>query len=153
MNTYNLNTAEARLSEQKTAAFLTSGASMRPLIRSRKDIVVISRIDAPVKRGDVLLYKKAGVQNLILHRVIEVQDGLYITRGDNTYHKEYISKDDAVGVMTALYRGGKFIDPKKSMAYNMYVFFNRIFYPIRYIYNVYVRPILSKFKRAIIAKK
>ena len=124
---------------------------MRPLIRAHKDIVVISRVQKPLKEGDVPLYKKDGADKLILHRIIDIApDGTYIIRGDNTYSKEYIPQCDIIGVMTALYRGGKYIDCKTSKLYKVYIKVNRFLYPVRYLWKVKIRPILVKIVKKII---
>ncbi|MBQ8741437.1 MAG: S24/S26 family peptidase, partial [Clostridia bacterium] len=130
MKTYDINAVEEQLKTQDSEAYLTSGVSMRPLLRTHKDIVVISKAKHPLSVGDVPLYKKKGVEKLILHRIIGIkEDGTYIIRGDNTYHKEYIPQSDVVGVMTALYRGGKYIDCNNSKPYEIYVRLNKFFYP------------------------
>lgn len=145
MKTYDINAVEELLKTQDTAAFLTNGASMYPLLRTHKDIVVIKNVTHPLSVGDVPLYKKKGVQKLILHRIIDIlPDGTYVTRGDNTYKKEYVSKDDIVGVMVCLYRGGKYIDCKTSKTYKLYVISNRLMYPTRWIWHTKIRPFLRK---------
>lgn len=152
MKTYDINAVEEQLKNQDTAAFLTSGASMRPLLRTHKDIVVISRAKHPLAVGEVPLYKKRGVDKLILHRIIGIkEDGTYITRGDNTYHKEYIPQSDVVGVMTAVYRGGKYIDCASSKAYKIYVKINKFLYPVRYVWKTKIRATLGKIKRKILS--
>ncbi len=152
MKTYDINAVEEQLKNQDTAAFLTSGASMRPLLRTHKDIVVISRAKHPLAVGEVPLYKKRGVDKLILHRIIGIkEDGTYITRGDNTYHKEYIPQSDVVGVMTAVYRGGKYIDCASSKAYKIYVKINKFLYPVRYVWKTKIRAFLGKIKRKILS--
>lgn len=148
MKTYDINAVEEALKTQDAAAFLTRGASMRPLLRTHKDIVVISKAKHPLSVGDVPLYKKEGVEKLILHRIIGIApDGTYIIRGDNTYHKEYIPKTDVIGVMTALYRGGKYIDCGSSKAYKIYVKINKFLYPVRWLWYVKIRPFLSKISK------
>lgn len=150
MKTYDINAVEEALKTQDSAAFLTSGASMRPLLRTHKDIVIIKKAQHPLQKGDVPLYKKAGVDKLILHRIIgKKPDGVYIIRGDNTYHKEYIPQEDVVGVMTAIYRGGKYIDCTTSKTYKIYVCINKILYPVRRILKTKIRPILGKLKRKL----
>ena len=148
MKTYDINDVEKILNTQDTAAFLTSGASMKPLLRTHKDIVVITKVTHPLQIGQVPLYKNAGVQKLILHRIIEIKsDGTYVTRGDNTYHKEYIPQSDVVGVMTAIYRGGKYIDCDTSKWYKFYVKANRFFYPVRRLWKTKIHATLGKIKR------
>ena len=152
MKTYDINAVEEALKTQDTAAFLTSGASMRPLLRTHKDIVVISKASHPLAVGEVPLYKKKGVEKLILHRIIGVtDDGTYIIRGDNTYHKEYVPQSDIVGVMSAIYRGGKYIDCATSKRYKRYVKINKLFYPVRWLWKTKIRAFLSKIKRKIIS--
>lgn len=151
MKIHDINDVEEILNTQETAAFLTSGASMRPLLRTHKDIVVITKVAHPLRVGQVPLYKKEGVEKLVLHRIIDIcDDGTYITRGDNTYHKEYVRQTDVVGVMTSLYRGGKYIDCATSKGYKFYVKTNKIFYPIRYVWKTKIRAKLSKTKRKFI---
>lgn len=152
MKTYDINAVEEALETQDTAAYLTSGASMRPLLRTHKDIVVISKAKHPLSIGDVPLYKKKGVEKLILHRIIGIApDGTYIIRGDNTYHKEYIPQSDVVGVMTALYRNGKYIDCSTSKAYKIYVKANRLLYPVRWLWKTKIRAFLGRVKRKILS--
>ncbi len=154
MKTYDINDVIEVLKTQESAAFLTSGASMLPLLRTHKDIVIIKRAVHPLKVGEVPLYKKDGVEKLILHRIIGKQpDGTYITRGDNTYHKEYIPKADIVGVMTAVYRGGKHIDCASSKRYKFYVKWNRLCYPIRWLWKTKIRAVLGAIKRKIIGRR
>ncbi len=152
MKTHNLNSAKEVLQHNETAAFLTSGTSMYPLLRTHKDIVVISRAVHPLSVGEVPLYSKKGMTKLVLHRIIGISpDGKYIIRGDNTYSKEYIPKEDIVGVMTAIYRSGKYIDCKNSKRYKIYVKAVIAFYPLRWIWKTKIKVILSKIKRKILA--
>lgn len=152
MKTYDINAVEEQLKTQDTVAYLTSGASMRPLLRTHKDIVVISKAQHPLSVGDVPLYKKKGVEKLILHRIIGVSpDGTYIIRGDNTYQKEYVPQSDVVGVMTAIYRGGKYIDCSTSRTYKIYVKTNRLLYPVRWLWKTKIRAFLGRVKRKILS--
>ncbi len=152
MKTYDINAVEEQLKTQDTVAYLTSGASMRPLLRTHKDIVVISKPVHPLVIGDVPLYKKKGVGKLILHRIIGVSpDGTYIIRGDNTYQKEYVPQSDVVGVMTAIYRGGKYIDCSTSSTYKIYVKINRLLYPARWLWKTKIRAFLGRVKAKILS--
>lgn len=152
MKTYDINAVEEQLKTKDTVAYLTSGASMRPLLRTHKDIVVISKPVHPLAIGDVPLYKKKHVEKLMLHRIIGVsRDGTYIIRGDNTYQKEYVPQSDVVGVMTAIYRGGKYIDCSTSRTYKIYVKINRILYPVRWLWKTKIRAFLGRIKRKILS--
>ena len=151
MKTHNIDSAKEILQQNETAAFLTSGTSMYPLLRTHKDIVVISRAVHPLEVDDVPLYSKKGAPKLILHRIIGIApDGSYIIRGDNTYAKEYVPKSDIVGVMTAVYRGGKYIDCTNSKRYKAYVKAVKLFYPVRWLWKTKIRVFLSRIKRKIV---
>lgn len=154
MKTCEINAVEEQLKIQNTAAFLTRGASMYPLLRTHKDIVVISKAEHPLKIGEAPLYKVKGAQNLILHRIIDIAaDGTYIIRGDNTYKREYVSKENVVGVMTAVYRGGKYIDCASSKKYKFYVKLNKFSYPLRWLWKTKIRAFLGVIKRKMIGGK
>lgn len=153
MKTENINSAEKLLKDSPSAAFLTAGNSMFPLLRTHKDIVTVERVCHPLKKDDVPLYKSYGHKNLVLHRIIDVTaDGIYVTRGDNTYTKEYVNPDNVVGVMTSIYRNGKHIDCKTSAPYKIYVKVTKFFYPVRWLWKVKIRPFLGRVKRKFFHK-
>ncbi len=154
MKTYDINAVEEALQTQETVAFLTRGASMRPLLRTHRDIVVIKRVDCPLKIGDVPLYKVKGKSELVLHRIIGINDdNTYNIRGDNTYVNEKVRVDAIVGVMVALYRNGKYIDCYNSKGYKFYVKTNKFFYPLRWFWRTKIRATAGKIKRKIKREK
>lgn len=128
----------------------TCGTSMRPLLRQGRDIVVIKKPQFPLEVGDVPLYKVKNKKELVLHRILKVNgDGSYIIRGDNLFFKEHIFENQIVGVMKAFYREGKYCECEKSLKYKVYVFLNRISYPLRYLRSMRLLPPLSKIKHKI----
>ena len=142
--------AEELLKTQDEVMTRTKGASMRPLLRQGRDIVVIKRPQFPLKAGDVPLYRVKGKEELVLHRILKVRgDGTYIIRGDNLFLKEYVKESQIVGVMKAFYRDGRYCDCEKSRKYKLYIVLNRVSYPLRYLWKCMVRPILYKAYRKI----
>lgn len=83
----------------------TKGVSMLPMIKTGRDVVVISPKKERLKRFDVALYRRG--EAYVLHRVIEVLPDSYLIRGDNTYVDEFIPESAVIGVMTEYYRGRK----------------------------------------------
>ena len=83
----------------------TRGISMLPMIKTGRDVVVVTPKKERLKRFDVALYRRG--EAYVLHRVIEVLDDCYLIRGDNTYVDEFIPEKDVIGVMTEYYRGRK----------------------------------------------
>ena len=95
------------------------GYSMMPLLRQRKDIILIEKTNGRLNKYDVPLYRRANGK-LVLHRILQVRDNDYIICGDNCYIKEYgITDDMIIGVLTGITRDGKFISvtDKKYILY------------------------------------
>ena len=104
---------EGELEKYGTYASTTVGASMRPLFRTGRDMVIIEKPKGELRRFDVALYKsRSGAYTL--HRVIRVCEDEYLIRGDNTYRIEHIAKERIIGVLTAFNRKGKGIRQTSS---------------------------------------
>lgn len=147
MNTQDdLKNADAALRENEEIAALTSGISMRPMLREHKDIVIIRRADKKLKRNDVPLYSRPNSDKFVLHRILKVTDGGYIIRGDNLYFNEFVKDEQIIGVLKAFYRSGKYYDCEKSTAYKLYKVYVRLSYPFRRLWKFKIRPVLSRIK-------
>ena len=76
----------------------TVGMSMYPMLRNRRDRVVILPYNGQrLRRGDLPLYLRADGKH-VLHRIIAVKRDHYVIRGDNTYCKEYVRGEQILGV-------------------------------------------------------
>ncbi len=119
----------------------TSGFSMYPMLRDRKDSVVI-KTKSKYQKYDVVLYKRNNTY--ILHRIIKVLNQGYIIRGDNCYFKEYDIDDSSkiIGYLDECYRGDHKIN-LKGWKYRLYVRIWHYSYPIRFLYQT-VRSKISK---------
>ncbi|MBQ8229543.1 MAG: S24/S26 family peptidase [Clostridia bacterium] len=95
----------------------TVGVSMLPMLKSRRDTVVIRPKTERLKRLDVALYRRG--EAYVLHRVLAREEGGYLIRGDNCYSDEHIPEDDVFGVLTEFFRKGKHIlcTDKKYLKY------------------------------------
>ncbi len=83
----------------------TSGVSMHPLLRDRRDTVVIIRPEARLRKYDVALFLRG--EKYVLHRVIKVTEDGYIIRGDNCVANEAVKESNVIGVLAEICRGGK----------------------------------------------
>lgn len=95
----------------------TVGVSMLPMLKNRRDTVVICAKKERLKPLDVALYKRG--EAYVLHRVLEVKEGGYLIRGDNCYADENIPEGAVIGVLTEFFRKGKhiFCTDKKYLRY------------------------------------
>ena len=143
--------AAEKVKENGEVICYVSGTSMYPLLKQGKDIVIVKQTTNSLKQHDVVLYLRNNGQKPVLHRIIKIKpDGALIIRGDNTYKNEYdICREDIIGILVGFYKNGRYIDCEKSRGYAIYVFFMRVFYPVRFIWKRIFRPLLSKIKRFI----
>lgn len=108
------------------------GVSMLPLLRNRRDTIIIMPYEGRLKKYDVPLYKRGS--DYILHRIVEVKPDSYVICGDNCIQKEYgITDGQILGVLTGLYRGSKKIN-MDGIGYKVYVRVWCALYPVRKIY-------------------
>ena len=123
-------TIEQQIAENGFYISTTVGISMRPMLRNRRDRVIIRSTDGGrLSKWDLPLYKRPDGK-YVLHRVIEVRDGYYVIRGDNTYAKEHVPDDWIVGVMTEFYRGERHV-LATNRGYRRYAAFWQAVYPLR----------------------
>lgn len=103
----NIYTFEEILDQYGMLTYRTQGVSMRPMLRSMRDIVSIRRKgEQRCSLHDVVLYKRG--QKYILHRIIGVRPNDYVILGDNCFTKEYgITDADILGVLDSFVRNGR----------------------------------------------
>jgi len=120
---------EQMLDEKGIYIGTTVGTSMEPLLRTRRDVVVIEKPTRRLKRNDVPLYRRG--EDYVLHRIVKVLPDSYVILGDNCRNREYgITDGDIIGVMTAFYRKGKYCTVT-APCYRAYVFGIRALRPLR----------------------
>lgn len=114
------STIEAEIQKHGKGIFTNVGDSMMPLLRQRRDIIHISKVEGRLKKYDVPLYKRDNGQ-YVLHRILKVRDNDYVICGDNrTGMEEGITDKHIIGVMTGVSRDGKFLSVNDKK-YKLYV--------------------------------
>ena len=135
----------------------TSGVSMYPMLRHRRDTVIVGPVEGKLKKYDVPVYKSDG--KYIMHRVIKVMPDHYIIRGDNCINKEYVTQDMIIGKLDEFYRNPKDVSSDKMRDVKpvrmngwKYKLYSRIWvkiFPIRLMYKK-VRGLLGRVKRKVL---
>ncbi|MBE6635886.1 MAG: hypothetical protein E7617_06800 [Ruminococcaceae bacterium] len=140
---------ERVLLEQGSFASVTNGVSMRPLFKTHRDAVILSRPTEPPKRFDVVLYRVR--DKYVLHRIIKVdeENSRYIIRGDNTFTLEYVPMDKILAVLTSFNRKGKH-HSVTDRGYRIYARVWNFIYPLRWLIRL-PRVCLSRVKHALFA--
>ncbi len=147
---YESGAVERELAEKGSFASVTKGVSMRPLFRTRRDMIVVSPVERQLKKYDIVLYRGNGGE-YILHRIIKVKGELLVIRGDNTYFKEYVPRDRIIGILTAYNRKGKSGTPD-SFSFKVYSCLWHYIYPLRYLF-ANSRALAARIYRKIFKKK
>lgn len=127
-----LTNYEEQLNAGKTLTCFTVGDSMKPLLYNRQTHVFIQKADGILRCGDIPLYRRPSGQ-YVMHRIIRVGKDCYYTRGDNRCGLEKVPQEWVLGVVTQIFRKGKYI-PVTDVRYRLFVKFWKIIYPIRWIY-------------------
>ena len=127
----------------------TVGISMEPLLKNRRDNVLIRPVTRELKKYDVPLYKRG--DKYLLHRIIKKTEKGYIIRGDNCDKKELdITDDKIIGVLDAIWRKEKYFTIENSF----YKFYSRVIvlvHPLRMVYKK-IKYYLSRIKQKIIGR-
>jgi signal peptidase I len=114
----NIKQIEEVLKEQGMLVCTTVGTSMYPMLRNRRDTIIVEPYEGRLKKYDVPLYKSGS--KYVLHRIVKVCPDSYVICGDNCERKEYgITDGQILGVLTGFYRGSKRIN-MDSLQYKIY---------------------------------
>ena len=145
-----MNTIENQLFTEGFYVSTTVGMSMRPMLRNRRDRVIIRPVgEGRLSKWDLPLYRRPDGK-YVLHRIIAVKEGCYVIRGDNTYVNEIVPDEWVFGVVTEFYRGDRHVIADNK-AYRCYAVFWHTIYPLRKL--VYLaRVFASKVKRKIFSR-
>lgn len=93
-----------------------SGNSMSPFLKDQTKVTISKPKD--IKLYDVVLYQNK--DKYVLHRVIDIKDSLYTTKGDNYTKTESISKDKIIGVLIGYYKKNEYIEINDSINKRFY---------------------------------
>ncbi len=116
----NKSTFEEELSRTGSLIYTNCGDSMMPLIRQKRDLLIIRKVERPLCKYEVPLYRRDSGE-YVLHRIIKVGKQGYVVCGDNRWKKEYgITDKHIIGVLEAVIRDGKCISVT-DWIYRMYV--------------------------------
>lgn len=131
------------LDECGEVSFVYDGRDMLPIIRSGRDLVTVMSPETDIKINDVLLYRREN-GDFVLGRVIYINDGLYVMRGDDRSINEYnIKSEQIIGKMISFDRNSKTCTVTDK-GYKIYVAFLPIVFFFRKI-GVIAKSRIIKF--------
>ena len=141
----NLSSFEEQLALHGKIIYTNVGDSMMPLIKQGRDVLVIETPKAPLKVGDVPLYKR-DTGKYVLHRIIAKRKNGYYICGDNrAWVEKGITDRHVIGVLTGIIRDGKELPISKAEG-GFYKFYMCRLFPIKYVL-VRIRLLFSRKRR------
>ena len=118
--TNNFSKIEDVLADDGIMLQKTVGISMRPMLISGRDQVVLSVPSRPLRVDDVVLYRRG--KNYVLHRIIGIRSSELVIRGDNCIEIERgLVESDIIAILVGFYKGNRYIDCETSSGYKLYV--------------------------------
>ncbi len=140
---------EKQLSENGSFAACAKGNSMRPMLRDGRDMIMVEVPKTELRKYDIILYRVE--ERYVLHRIIAVKEHEYITRGDNTYLKEHIPKENVLGVLVAYNKNGKRHECT-DVSHKLYSRFRAFTYPARRL-GLFLKQLPGRLSRKISKKR
>ncbi len=125
----------------------TAGVSMYPMLRNRRDTIVVRASQGRLAKYDVALYKRADGA-YVLHRVVDWMPGGYVILGDNCLNKECVRDGQIIGVLEEFWRGERHCDPR-SRGWLAYARTWYALWPVRRLYKR-VRMLAGRAKRRVL---
>ena len=121
------------LAETAAVPLVISGSSMTPFLAPGRDTVYLSAISEPLKRGDMVLYRRDNGR-YVLHRILRVSGDSYTMVGDaQSVPEPGIRREQILAIVTAVRRKEKLL--RKGSFW--WVFFERV-----WIHMVPLRPLI-----------
>lgn len=98
------------INQGKEANLVITGSSMTPFLCHHRDTIIISKPDAPFKKGDMVFYTRKSGQ-YVMHRIhhIDKNGDLFIVGDAQTEIEGPIHPDQVFGIIHKVIRKGKVI--------------------------------------------
>lgn len=149
-------TFEEQIEKEGILFYTLVGKSMMPLLRERRDVIQVEKIMSPLKKFDVVLFRREnrrlGRDDYVLHRILRLNpDGTYWIVGDNCFSGDTVKQEEIIGLLTAVIRDGKKVS-FDGFGYRLYLFFFCRLWRIR-IALLHLRSLFSRFRRKLFGKK
>lgn len=126
----------------------TAGVSMWPMLRNRRDTIVVRPVAGRLRPYDVALYRRGSAY--VLHRVIAAGPDGYLILGDNCIEVEQVSQSQVIGVLDEFWRGNRHCDPR-SRGWLLYARIWHATYPVRCVLKR-TRAMAGRTKRRVLGQ-
>lgn len=132
-----------KLDSSSEVTLTVTGNSMYPFFIDNLTNVTLEKPIKPLKKMDIVLYKTPN-NTWALHRIIKVKNDHLVICGDGQKRKEYIKKEEVIGILKKYeFRGKVVLSDDKSFKIKSKIWMT--FYPVRR----YLIAVLRKFDRRL----
>ena len=135
-----------QLANGQRANLVVTGSSMLPMLHHRRDSVLLAPVEAKMKKGEIILYRRENGK-YILHRIIALTESGYICSGDNQADREPVTQEQIIAVVVGFTRKGK-VRQTDAPFYRLYTALWVGLFPLRRYYLV-VRRRLGQLRNRL----
>lgn len=97
----------AVLEKERSFRFRVKGCSMDPFLKDGDMVTVSPLFGNRPDIGEVVAFVHSRMKRLVIHRIVSVSDGIYVTKGDNTPEEDgAIAEKDILGRVTKVEKRG-----------------------------------------------
>lgn len=102
--------------QYKTLRYI--GSSMNPLFRDLDILHIRPLPPSKIRAGDIIVFKPPQSNETIVHRVLQITPGGFITKGDNCSHpdKYLVQPSDIIGITVSYNRINRTIKVRRGFA-------------------------------------
>ena len=100
---------KSQIEKNNVIAFVPGGNSMWPILKNRKQSVIVQKKQSRLKKFDVGFYQRDNGA-FVLHRVMQVTPDGYIMCGDSQLTLERVKEENVFGVLTGFYDGDDYVE-------------------------------------------
>ena len=144
---------KSQIEKNNVIAFVPGGNSMWPILKNKKQSVIVQKKQARLKKFDVGFYQRDNGA-FVLHRVMQVIDGGYVMCGDSQFNTEKVKEENVFGVMEGFYQGKKYIEVtnpkyiKRVKSWYLHKFRRKVRLKMFYFSNRVKNKLARIFKRS-----
>lgn len=124
------------INQGKEVNFLITGSSMAPFLCHKRDSIIISKPNRPLKKGDMVFYTRENGQ-YVMHRIhhIDSNGNLYMIGDNQTEIEGPLPKECVFGIIHKIIRKGKVMDP----SHFWWIFFEKVWINIIPLRRIFIK--------------
>ena len=121
---------QTQLTHGGIANLVVTGNSMYPMLFHRRDSVTLATVSQPLRKGDLILYRREN-GTYVLHRIVtKPKDGAFLCAGDNQWIREHVCSQQVIARVIRFVRKGK-PHEASALSHRIYIWLWIALFPLR----------------------